>query len=138
MSAGTGPTLPKGHIPPSKKSPSKKSPSKKSTLAKVAIACVITLAILVAGSNYAHNKALQEKVCQPLLTDMKKMTLIAEQEFAKAEHLGDQMKAYLAAGIVDGPLVDTTRSLHESSMERAKHMLAEYAKAKEKYETTCN
>ena len=134
VSAGAGgPTLPKDNT-----SSSKKPRSKKSKLAIAAIAAAIMFLILVAGSNYAHNKAQQEKFCQPLLADMQTMLRIVEQEQTKAEHLNDQLKAYLAAGIVDGPLIDSTRSLQETSMERAKHMLAEYEKAKVGYEANCD
>lgn len=133
MAAGTEPpTPPKGGTPSDPK-----RPSKKSQLLVAFIAGMIMLLIIVAIGAHNHNEA-NRKACQIDLAEMRKKTLLMEQELSKAEYLNDQMKAYLAAGIDDGSTVDYTRSLYGSSMERVKSLHAEYEELKEAYEQTCN
>ena len=131
----TPPTLPAGHTAPSDKKPSKLS-GKKRTLVQVIVGLVIGM-VIIAGLAAMRNACTSEDMAEreALLTEMRKKTLLAETEMAKAEGMNDLVKAYIDAGAGDAPEAIYANSLATSNLERGKQLIAEYNELKVRYES---
>ena len=131
----TPPTLPAGHTAPSGKKSGKK-PGKKRTVVQVIVGLVIGM-IIIAGIAAVRNSCTSEDMAmrEALLTEMRKKTLLAETEQAKADAMIDLVKAYTAAGAADAPEAIYANSLANSNIERTKQLLAEYRELEVRYES---
>lgn len=125
------PTLPAGHT-----APSGKKSSKKHTAALVIVGIIIVM-VAVAGYVAVRNSCTSEDKAmrEALLTEMRKKTLLAEAEQAKAQGMIDLVKAYAAAGTADAPEAVYANSLAKSNIERSNQLLAEYNELKVRYES---
>ena len=131
------PTLPKGTAPSGGK---KGGGGKKHTVALVFLGLAIGSVIILAATAMRGPTESDLAMCADALTEMRRLTLLIEQEHAKAEGMIDMVKAYHAAGLTDGPEIAAANSLATSNIERAQRLQAEFNEIKEVYDAAehCN